>query len=102
MKTDTTNSPPEAPDSERVGDCSATSCSAQKRIKHRLKIKRLTKRINAGVEENFGYSPDYSWFHKDLTDRIELLDWSRHHDGKWCELFDDYELKDKGHLTPTF
>lgn len=28
MKTDTTTQPPEAPDSERVGDCSATTCSA--------------------------------------------------------------------------
>ena len=27
MKTDTTTKPPEAPVSERVGDCSATSCS---------------------------------------------------------------------------
>lgn len=28
MKTDTATSPPKAPDSKRVGDCSATSCSS--------------------------------------------------------------------------
>ena len=35
MKTDTTTKPPKAPDSERVGDCPATPCSA-------LRILRLT------------------------------------------------------------
>ena len=77
-------------------------CSPLLVLKNRLKIKRLTKLINNSVKENFGYSPDYEYFDKWITDRIALLDESRVIDSEWCDLWDSYERRDEGHSTPLF
>ena len=51
-----------------------TESKKQRILLLRLKFKRVDKRLDKAIHENFGYCPSYPWFDKLIDDRRCCID----------------------------
>ena len=75
---------------------------AQSILLRKMRVKKATRILNSLVLENFGYAPNSANFHYILNIRCIDLNYLRVHSHDWYKKFEYWELKEKGHLLPTY
>lgn len=72
-------------------------------LKNRLKIKRLSIKIEEAIEWNFGYCPsDDEVFDKWIEERLELQKEMQETDKEWVKVYEDYLYGDFTHGPKNF
>jgi len=64
-------------------------------LKNRMKLKRLEIKAQKACDDNFGYSPNYPWFHELLDKLDEVRTEVQQHDQEWFKnIYQPTEYKD--------